>query len=134
MLTPEEANRLLPRVREWLALLRSRRVRVQELEQKKAVEQLAWLQKDGTVSSKAQQEVARLEAEQQREARLFERELREMVAAGAALKDLEEGLVDFLTERADEVVFLCWKEGEEQIGYWHDQASGFPGRRPIREL
>jgi hypothetical protein len=28
-------------------------------------------------------------------------------------------------------VYLCWEEGEQEIGFWHDLGAGFAGRRPL---
>lgn len=53
---------------------------------------------------------------------------------GVELKDPMLGLVDFPAKRGDDVVLLCWKEGEDEILAWHDLASGYGGRRPIAEL
>ena len=47
------------------------------------------------------------------------------------LQDLELGLVDFPAEREGETVLLCWRVGEEEIGYWHGLEEGFAGRRPL---
>jgi hypothetical protein len=47
------------------------------------------------------------------------------------LRDLERGLVDFPSMREGEEVYLCWEEGEAEIGYWHDLESGYGGRRPL---
>jgi Uncharacterized conserved protein len=33
--------------------------------------------------------------------------------------------------RDGEPVLLCWRVGEEQVGYWHGLEDGFAGRRPI---
>jgi hypothetical protein len=52
-------------------------------------------------------------------------------AAGAEIKSLEEGLLDFPARRGDEVVLLCWKLGEDEIGYWHGVDEGFAGRKPL---
>jgi hypothetical protein len=52
-------------------------------------------------------------------------------AAGAQIKSLEEGLLDFPSRRDDELVLLCWKLGEEEIGYWHGLDEGFAGRQPL---
>lgn len=51
--------------------------------------------------------------------------------AGAQIKSLEEGLLDFPAIRGDEVVLLCWKLGEDEIGYWHGIDEGFAGRKPL---
>jgi hypothetical protein len=51
--------------------------------------------------------------------------------AGAQVKSLEEGLLDFPALRGDEEVLLCWKLGEEEIRFWHGADEGFAGRRPL---
>jgi hypothetical protein len=51
--------------------------------------------------------------------------------AGAQIKSLEEGLLDFPSRRDGEEVLLCWKLGEEEIGYWHRADEGFAGRKPL---
>ena len=50
---------------------------------------------------------------------------------GALAKDLDQGLVDFPARRGDEDVLLCWRLGEEEIGFWHGLEEGFSGRRPL---
>src|SRR5256885_2018051 len=47
-----------------------------------------------------------------------------IAAAGAQIKSLEKGLLDFPAERDGEEVLLCWKLGEEEIGYWHGVDDG----------
>ncbi|TFH33248.1 MAG: DUF2203 family protein [Anaerolineales bacterium] len=47
------------------------------------------------------------------------------------VKDVNTGLVDFPSIREDEVVFLCWRFGEDEIKYWHELESGFEGRKPL---
>jgi hypothetical protein len=52
-------------------------------------------------------------------------------AAGAQIKSLEEGLLDFPARRGDEIALLCWKLGEDEIRYWHGTDEGFAGRKPL---
>jgi hypothetical protein len=52
-------------------------------------------------------------------------------SAGVQIKSLEEGLVDFPARRGDEEVLLCWKLGEDEVGYWHGLDEGFAGRKPL---
>jgi hypothetical protein len=52
---------------------------------------------------------------------------------GVVLKDADQGLCDFPYMRQGRVVYLCWKLGEESIGFWHDIESGFAGREPLDE-
>lgn len=50
---------------------------------------------------------------------------------GCELKDVDKGLVDFYTVREGNLVYLCWKEGEETISHWHTLEEGFPGRKQL---
>jgi hypothetical protein len=52
-------------------------------------------------------------------------------AAGAQIKSLQEGLLDFPARRGEEDVLLCWKLGEDEIEYWHGVDEGFAGRKPL---
>jgi hypothetical protein len=52
-------------------------------------------------------------------------------AAGAQIKSLEEGLLDFPSRRDEEEILLCWKLGEDEIAYWHGADEGFAGRKPL---
>ena len=53
---------------------------------------------------------------------------------GCELKDMEMGLIDFRSEMDGREVYLCWKLGEENIGWWHETDSGFSSRRPLRRV
>ena len=50
---------------------------------------------------------------------------------GVVVKSIEQGLLDFPSKRFNEEVWLCWKHGETEIKFWHEQDSGFMGRKPI---
>ena len=55
----------------------------------------------------------------------------ELQAMEVVLRDLDRGLVDFPSIREGEEIYLCWEEGEERIGFWHDPDTGFAGRQPL---
>jgi hypothetical protein len=57
--------------------------------------------------------------------------LQEIDAIGVQVKDLDTGLLDFPCTLEGETVLLCWKRGEERIGFWHRVEDGFAGRQPI---
>jgi hypothetical protein len=57
--------------------------------------------------------------------------LEEIEEAGAVVKDLDIGLLDFMTRYRNQDVCLCWKLGEDRIGFWHGTEEGFRGRKPI---
>src|SRR3954466_10440836 len=82
---------------------------------------------------------ARMEAVQREQVGLAECVSR-LPAAGVQVKAPARGLADFPVarrllaspaERDGEVVLLCWRVGEREIGWWHTVDDGFAGRRPL---
>ena len=61
----------------------------------------------------------------------FYKSIEDLEGIGVVLKGLEQGLLDFPAKRFDEEIWLCWKEGETEIKFWHEKDSGFMGRKPI---
>jgi hypothetical protein len=55
-------------------------------------------------------------------------------ALGLTLRDIERGLVDFPALVSGRQVWLCWRQGESSVDWWHDLDTGFDGRRPLAEL
>ncbi len=62
-------------------------------------------------------------------------ELREEVSwlndRNILLRDPETGLVDFPARRDGREVYLCWRLGEDAVGWWHELDTGFAGRKPL---
>lgn len=50
---------------------------------------------------------------------------------GILLRDPETGLIDFPSRRDGRRVFLCWRLGEDRVAWFHDEQTGFSGRRPL---
>ena len=50
------------------------------------------------------------------------------------IKGLAPALVDFPARSGEDLVLLCWREGEDAIGWFHRPEDGFAGRRPVSEL
>jgi Uncharacterized conserved protein (DUF2203) len=58
--------------------------------------------------------------------------LGELEEGDIVLRDAESGLIDFHAVGEDGVVyFLCWRDPEPDIGYWHLPEEGFAGRKPL---
>lgn len=55
----------------------------------------------------------------------------EVSALGCVIKDPRVGLVDFYGRVDGELVFLCWRFGEEAIAHYHGLEEGFSGRKPL---
>ena len=76
-------------------------------------------------------EVETLDARQRELAEAFEDSLTRLQSLGCLLKDLEMGLLDFYSVRDAQIVFLCWRLGEDRIRCWHEVETGFAGRQPL---
>ncbi|MCS6876161.1 MAG: DUF2203 domain-containing protein [Aquificaceae bacterium] len=60
--------------------------------------------------------------------------LQKIESLGGVIKGLDPILVDFLSFHQNRYIWLCWKEDEDTIMFWHELDEGFAGRRPIEEL
>jgi hypothetical protein len=50
---------------------------------------------------------------------------------GILLRDPETGLVDFPGEIDGRPVFLCWRLGEDEVAWYHEENAGFTSRKPL---
>ena len=129
--SPEEANEALERVRPLVEeMVARRRAHVAALAKQEALEGRI----RGNGGGIPPVELAGAAAEVEREARALARAIDAVAAHGVQVKDLDEGLVDFPALHRGETVLLCWKLGEDEIGWWHRIEDGFAGRRPLAEL
>ena len=116
--TVEEANQLLPSLTD--ALLRIREARQVVLAGGERIRAVASLDGGGSQGKEYWEALATLR-----------KEVESMNARGIVLRDPETGLIDFPARREGLQVFLCWRLGEDRIGYWHGPESGFAGRQPL---
>jgi hypothetical protein len=80
----------------------------------------------------ADNEVAdRLAAEAQSIAREIEGFRRELADLGIEMKDPGIGLIDFPSAMGSRPIFLCWRLGEGDVGFWHEIHAGYAGRQPL---
>ena len=129
LFTLEEANALVPRVRELFESIHERMERLGELQQQ--LESFRARKRQGEHADGE----AKLVTESIGTAGRLSDEIRDLVreiqATGCEVKDLGQGLVDFRAQRDDRVVYLCWKLGEDHIAFWHELHTGFAGRQPL---
>lgn len=50
---------------------------------------------------------------------------------GAIVKDTSMGLLDFYGRLEGRLVWLCWRFGEDRLGYYHELDTGFSGRQAL---
>jgi hypothetical protein len=125
--TLDEARALLPRVGELARAMRDRKAEFDR--HRDAYELLAARLADE--GEHLLEPHRRHRAALERLATEIQRLINEVMALGVEVKGIDEGLVDFPSERDGEAIYLCWKLDEPDIGWWHDLTSGFRGRRPL---
>ena len=118
--TLEEANAALGWVQDVIASLRSAREGLSDEEAREALAEAGPQNGGGDPGRVVSEAFLQL-----RDA------LTKLQEAEVVLRDLDRGLVDFPAIRDDREVYLCWLEGEDAIGYWHDLEAGFAGREPL---
>jgi hypothetical protein len=115
-----EASALLSEVAELMERMRAARDRLGDAEARAALAAAGGTNGGGKPGRTVSEGFLEL-----REAMMWLR-MREIV-----LRDLDRGLVDFPALREGAEIYLCWQEGEEEIGFWHEPDAGFAGRRPL---
>jgi hypothetical protein len=53
---------------------------------------------------------------------------------GITLREIETGLIDFPALASGRQIWLCWRLGEDDVGWWHELSEGFGGRRTLTDL
>ncbi len=129
----EEANRLLPSLEESLNIIQAKFNQVQTLNDRVSVLSLVF-ESGASEENPDVLEYAEKKEERDRLIKEIEEEINTIMDRGCIIKDLNLGLIDFYWVMDGEVVFLCWKKGEEEIESWHPLEGGFAGREPLDEL
>ena len=120
--TTNDANQILPEVIKKFENTLKKKNEVSKLEQKLQVILASTNKLDEYIPIKQQLNVAITQFYESSE--ILEK-------TGVVIKSIDQGLLDFPSKRFDEDVWLCWKYGETEIKFWHDNDSGFLGRKPI---
>jgi hypothetical protein len=118
LFTLEEANAMLPDLRDRLTAMREARGIVMRNAERVR----------GSIAGNGG---GKESAEYSEALGLLKRETERLSEEGVILRDVETGLVDFPAEREGQRMFLCWKMGEPEVAFWHPVDTGIAGRRPV---
>jgi hypothetical protein len=128
--TIDEANATLPLLR---SILRDITELANELRERNERLKRVQVPAHATVGDPHREELEEMHAELERgqeRMREFEHELKSL---NVELKDYFTGLIDFPCWMDGRAVYLCWRLGEPEIGFWHELDSGFAGRKKLVE-
>ena len=127
--TADEVNRLLPKLTEMLMELQVKQETI--LAKEAQIDALELLYPSPGEGEGPSPEVAKeIEIYNECVNRFYEL-IDEIHGMGCFLKDAEMGLVDFYTVYQGRVVYLCWKLGESEVGFWHEVGRGYTYRQPL---
>jgi hypothetical protein len=122
--TAQEIDALIPRLEKIFEHVESCRSRAAEL----AAQTLA-IQESDDAADIAQTQMKRSQVQFLLEA--IQQDIDDVQRLGGITKDIEMGLVDFLGDVEDQDVWLCWKNGQRQVRFWHSLESGYRQRRAL---
>ena len=131
LFTVEEANRLLEQAMPLVQRLQHLHGSILRTDQQLDDDVQKLSVGNGYPIQQLREHVEELTAAQAKLLEEFQTVLQQLEAMGCVLKDVSMGLIDFYSLREGEVVCLCWRLGEERIGFWHRPEDGFAGRRPV---
>ena len=125
--TLDEATALLPRLREILSEIQEKKPQVEAIR-----EEIVGMTKTASGNGHLVSQDVR---DKQKTAQTVIRRLTELGAQlseiGCEVKGIDEGLIDFPSQREGRTVYLCWKLGEDAITHWHELDTGFGGRQAL---
>jgi hypothetical protein len=119
--TVEEANALLPSLRPVVAKVLEARQRIIEAQPD------LWPVLEKAVGNGGSKKAGEVLADFEK----IQNGVQAIEAMGLQIKDINTGLIDFLSERDGREVYLCWRFDEPRVAHWHDLDTGFAGRQPL---
>jgi hypothetical protein len=127
----DEANRLLPRIRQILSQLQEARHKLLETQQQLGDRYQGGPRSNGHADPNS--EMGRLMAASEDAQSQISAAVAAIQELGGELKDPERGMVDFRTERDGRIVYLCWLMEEPRVMYWHELDGGYRGRQRLED-
>src|SRR4051794_32236568 len=128
LFTVERANRTLPLVRRIVEDVvrqhRAWREKILELD----------LVASSSRADEPHERAVQLESEAQTLAREIDGYQRELDELGILLKDRRLGLIDYPSDMGGKRVLLCWRLGETEVQFWHEEDAGYSGRQPLQPI
>ncbi len=129
----DEANRRLDDLRELLPQMRAWVVRLRKVHDELHRLSTFWGREIDAPDHPDRGLKHRLDEEWRELTRQLEEKVDALRGEGIEVKDLESGLIDFYALRDNEVVFLCWQRGEDEVAFFHTLDGGYATRRALSE-
>lgn len=138
--TLQEANGLLPLVREHFFRIHVMLAHLQQLKNKLPKKPKKRFVFDDSlalitvIKKKLYSKRYKTRVKEMREVEdLIEEEIKGLMKLGVIIKGLVPPHIDFLSIKNQEPIFLCWQGGDSEIKHWHYLDDGSPFRQIIEE-
>ncbi len=118
--TRDEAQALLPQLRQWLNRMNELRHEVERSDKRLTSLMHPGNDLGGDLVNKWIRTLAQMQEL-----------LAEFQRRDIQIKDLERGLLDFPAIIGGKEVFLCWEQDEDAVEFWHDLDTGYSGRERL---
>ncbi len=118
--TRDEAQALLPQLRQWLDRMNELRHEVERSDKRLTSLMHPGNDLGGDLVNKWIRTLAQMQEL-----------LAEFQRRDIQIKDLERGLLDFPAIIGGKEVFLCWEQDEDAVEFWHDLDTGYSGRERL---
>ena len=136
----EEANRMLPLLRSivddirycWEQII-AKRTRLECLEKGQESPKSNGDEAEEGEPSDVDQEILDVKAELNRLIERINNYIREVEDLGCFVEEFKRGIINFPSLYHGRKVFLCWGQGEEGVGHWHELDESFNDRVKIHD-
>lgn len=118
--TREEANALLPDIRQWLHKLNQSQQALGKHEKRLGGMMATGDDVGGELVNQWVNAMADIKDA-----------LSEFLTREILIKDAQRGLIDFPSVIGGKEVFLCWEQDEKAVEFWHDLETGYANREKL---
>src|SRR3954463_14617929 len=115
-----KANAALPGVERILGALREQREELITARDRA----LSLTPEDGTPTPEAGEELRLIRLRMQGLIDQMQAGVARLVEMDITLRDIQSGLIDFPALVSGRPIWLCWRLGEDDVGYWHPHDEG----------
>lgn len=122
----EEANKLIPELKRTIKNLKKKKEDSEFIEYEISLIRLANKCKISLEQAKDIQEKKRKYNELVAELNTIIKRIHDL---GCFLQDVNQGAIDFLSEKDGRPIFLCWMPGDNEISYYHEIDTGYNERK-----
>ena len=124
--TIEEANKAIPELKRVLKRLKKQKKKVDFIEYEISLSKLT---NELKIIYEGEKNNINRKKELNENIIELNKTIKKVHGFGCFLKEVDIGVVDFLSEKDGRPIFLCWFEGENEIAYYHEIDSGYKERK-----